>query len=389
MKRAVWAWVTIIVCFSTVVAFSQISTEEAYKRLQERQAQHRQTATAPTTRPSNGPPESKDDWKEYRDAARGFTIKLPPDWQRMDMPAGAPGALFVAHPGGSTHRLKLLTINAQPSAAPEHDLKWETKGFVTGFRDTNGGGTLLDQTDAKLDGRPAEVVTTEEKIAKIACKSKHWITTAGDSTYILSFNFDAATFDQVQAEVQKIVDSFKVDEDVVSGKRKLTPAKVPSAAGERMVAYSDPKLGITLKYPASWKQVAGSNSHVAVGFVRAPAGPNDVSHEEISISIEPLDAIPTLGQLDSQLKDGYPKEIKDFKLISDKQTSLSGSPALTLVYTGIVPGEKNEIHITQVFAVIGKKLCMISCRAAPDRAAEFDATFATVLGSFKLAEPAK
>ena len=130
--------------------------------------------------------------------------------------------------------------------------------------------------------------------------------------------------------------------------------------------YRNADLGLVLSYPSAWQKNEEATPIAFVAAFLAPAeGPQSPFRENVLFSIQPL-LVPI--SLDAFAQFGMRGTQGQFQIVSSTPSTLSGIPALQLIYAGslnpqfMMPGK-----VLTIFAVRATRGYMLSYTARADR----------------------
>ncbi len=139
----------------------------------------------------------------------------------------------------------------------------------------------------------------------------------------------------------------------------------PAAPGAFLI-YRNADLGLVLSYPSAWqKNEEATPVAFAAAFLAPPEGPQSPFRENVLFTVQPLLAETTL---DTLVQFGMRGTQGQFQIVSSTPTTLSGIPALQLIYAGslnpqfMMPGK-----VFTIFAVRATRSYMFSYTARADR----------------------
>jgi hypothetical protein len=145
-----------------------------------------------------------------------------------------------------------------------------------------------------------------------------------------------------------------------------------------MSTYENSANNFQMQYPENWEKKEGVYGTV-VAFV-SPRNVADDFGENITVTVKQTSA--TAEQyVDSAVKNA-PKDYKDFKLVENKATTLSGEPARMITYTFTEGTAK--IYTREIFAVKGGKVYDITFTNTQDKPNELWDVGQKMVESFKI-----
>lgn len=138
--------------------------------------------------------------------------------------------------------------------------------------------------------------------------------------------------------------------------------------------------GYTITPPQGWKQqeIGG----VDVAFAAAPKNKFATNFNVAVVPAKGMQKISdnaTLKDIGDQVQSSLSTTMAGFKLISRKNDTLSGQPAINLVYYG-----PKKLQFSQYFTVYKEKAYVLTFVSQPSEYAGQLATFAGIKNSFKL-----
>lgn len=138
--------------------------------------------------------------------------------------------------------------------------------------------------------------------------------------------------------------------------------------------------GYSITPPTGWKQQEISG--VEVAYAAAPKNKFSTNFNVVVNAAKGLQKIPdnaTLKAIGDQVQSSLSGTLAGFKLISRKNDTLSGQPAINLVYYG-----PNKLQLSQYFTIYKEKAYVLTFVSQPAEYAGQLTTFTGVKNSFKL-----
>lgn len=152
---------------------------------------------------------------------------------------------------------------------------------------------------------------------------------------------------------------------------------VLSVASAQSLVYKNAKEGFQIGYPKGWTVREGMMGTTV--FI-AKVNPNGFS-TNVNVVIQPVPAGTTVQGAGDATTAQLKTVITDFKLLSQKDTTLSGQPALALSYTG--KQGQYALRWYQVLSVRGSKAFVVTFTTEAAKYAAESAPLQGILDSFK------
>lgn len=120
-------------------------------------------------------------------------------------------------------------------------------------------------------------------------------------------------------------------------------------------------LGFSIEYPDFWTKSAKNAKEIAV-FMTPAEGYSDKYYENLSVQRFTLDMEGETAYND--YVKGYvgnlESTIKNYKLVSESDTTLGGQPAYQIVYESVSDDSAKEMRFMQIFCERGDKVYVLS-----------------------------
>ncbi|OIO19608.1 MAG: hypothetical protein CO029_04675 [Candidatus Magasanikbacteria bacterium CG_4_9_14_0_2_um_filter_41_10] len=174
-----------------------------------------------------------------------------------------------------------------------------------------------------------------------------------------------------------------------------TPASAPSTdnAGNATTSnvapmkYKDFNAGITLYYPADWKQEKQPSGNGVVFL--AKAGSSGLQ-DNVGFTKQDLSAFPpvTLDQYTGIIKDDTMKRLKNANILSTEKTTLGGMEAGVMTYTAEYPDKSDKpMKIRNTYVLKDKNAYILTYTATEDTFDTYLDAAKEIEASFEFNEP--
>ncbi len=163
-----------------------------------------------------------------------------------------------------------------------------------------------------------------------------------------------------------------------------TPAPTATPTPNLSLSYESSAYGVRIKYPQDWTKQEGVKGTV-VTFVATKESVS-ATQESLAITVQdlPSSSIP-LSAYTQLIISRLGQTITDFNLIESGATTLAGSSAHKVVYTG-KQGQHN-IEILRIWTIINKQAYMITYVAESNRYFDFFGIIQQMIDSFSTSTP--
>ncbi len=166
----------------------------------------------------------------------------------------------------------------------------------------------------------------------------------------------------------------------------LTPTAIPTTTLTTNIptlslTYENSAYGVRIKYPQGWTKQEGGTGTVVQFF--SPKESNSTSQEALTIIVQDLSAQSlTLDAFTQRITSQLKQTITDFNLIESGASTLAGSPAHKVVYTGI-QGQRNP-KVLRVWTIVNSKGYIIMYAADLSKYSEFLGIIQQMIDSFSI-----
>jgi len=270
-------------------ARAQVSTEEAYRRLRERQEEARRAAASqPTTKPAN--PSVRSDASpargaktgaagsamvDFEDPKLGIRLKHPPMWKAGQPGGNARSIAFVdASPDAKDRYADSFSLQVQPYPSKDSIEVIEQVINAALAKATNQFKVISDDS-IQVAGHPGrKLIYTGHPNGASDPRNRQFVqalTFINGTLYIFTYATLPERYAKSAPVISEILNSLEVsdplDRLVKSPSTEPTPAaeqKPATGAAAGLVEYSDSKLGFSIKRPAKWLQPKVNLNYVIV-----------------------------------------------------------------------------------------------------------------------------
>ncbi|PIR75517.1 MAG: hypothetical protein CO030_02820 [Candidatus Magasanikbacteria bacterium CG_4_9_14_0_2_um_filter_42_11] len=174
-----------------------------------------------------------------------------------------------------------------------------------------------------------------------------------------------------------------------------TPAGAPSdgdggsatTSDAAPMKYKDFAAGITLYYPADWKQEKNPNGNGVVFLAKAGA---DGLQSNVGFTKQDLSAFPpvTLDQYTGIIKDDTMKRLKNANILTTDKTMLGGMEAGVMTYTAEYPEKSDKpMKIRNTYVLKDKNAYILTYTATEDTFDMYLEDAKAIEASFEFNEP--
>lgn len=146
------------------------------------------------------------------------------------------------------------------------------------------------------------------------------------------------------------------------------------------IIYENKSYNIAFQYPSDWKFVEGFMETV-VAFLSPPENANDTFSENVNLIIDELAQAPgvTLDEYFEVSRAQLATSITDYSLVSTGDSTISGMPAKTLVFTGSQDGFTLKWY--QVYIIANNKAYVVTFTAENVKYQQYEPLGKTIIHS--------
>ena len=378
--------VRVIACLTMLMMLcsicrAQVSPDEAYRRLREREAQRRAAESRPSTpapaktspddsEPPLGivppkenqttpePPRQK--YTEYHDSKLGFKFRYPEGWKRLQ---------------GRENKTEVAAFEADEPDDDELTLEVLAVQKIDVFAHSDLDGTFARLEDSYKHGSNAPIeITTESNITMAGAPGREFafvghfnnrpikvvvaVTIARGEGWVIGMGMNPKSYDH----------RVKLFDDVVKSFELVKPA-LPMPT---LVEHADVVHGYKMKYPGEWKRNDASG---AIVFQFTSEGAKTLTPmPSVNVTVTYASHIPPgKARLDAAL-DGFMEEdekrvkqqFPDVKWVSESSTDINGVSARKLVYIAKAGSVQMEVQQVIMLASNGQTYRVTFTTSAAD-----------------------
>lgn len=175
-----------------------------------------------------------------------------------------------------------------------------------------------------------------------------------------------------------------------------TPANTPSSGDDAgttktekasPMKYKDFNAGMTLYYPAEWKQGQHPSGNGVVFLAKAGA---DGFQDNVGFTRQDLSKFPpvTIDQYTGIIKDDTMKRLKNANVLSTEKTTMGGMEAGVMTYTAEYPDKSDKpLKIRNTYVLKEKMAYILTYTATEDTFDTYLEDAKAIEASFKFNEP--
>ncbi|HEX5243086.1 MAG TPA: PsbP-related protein [Tepidisphaeraceae bacterium] len=374
------AFLAMFIMVSTICR-AQVSPDEAYRRLREREAQRRAAESRPSkppaakTSPDDGEPPlgivpPKEDpttrsspqqkFTEYHDSKLGFKLRYPEGWkQRQAHDNKEDVTSFIAdEPDGDDLLLEILMVRKLEVYA-HSDLDGTMVRLEDAYRHgRNAPIEIISESNITMAGVPGREFVFLGHVDNHPFKVIAALVIERGEGWSLSMGFNPKTFDRRVKLFDEAVKSFELVK--------------PALPMPTLVEHSDVVHGYKMKYPGEWKRNDASG---AIVFQFTSEGARTLTPKpSVNVTVTYASHIsPGKARLDAAL-DGFMEEdekrvkqqFPDVKWVSESSTEINGVSARKLVYIAKAGSVQMEVQQVIMLASNGQTYRVTFTTSAAD-----------------------
>ena len=198
------------------------------------------------------------------------------------------------------------------------------------------------------------------------------VTIKEEKAYFLMYIGEPEKYSDYLPAAQKMINSFKIIES-----KTIAPIE--------FLTYEDLINGITIKYPDNWEVIEiPSEYDFVISFNSPPEKNSDVDVEVINVVIEPIPEGLTLDEYTQSEIDLLGFVHENLAILESSPTTLAGSPAHKIVYTGILREFDEPSKGMEVWTIKNDIAYLVGYYAGPDTYDNYLETAQKMLESFEI-----